>query len=443
MTETSLERLRAISRSVLTLFVLGVIGLDACSLSGPAPTPAPPPSGGWTRQFGSPDDDWAYSLTADGNGNVHVAGTTGLSIGVPPSEEVGAFLAKYDAQGKEAGASKFRPPQVGPPKNAFTRRALVDGMGNVYLAGWTDDAPPAQRPSPRVDAFLTKYDGSGREVWTRQFGSPGQDWILGVAVDGEGNIYVGGRTDGALPGQLSSGQIDAFLMKFDSAGKELWTRQFGSPADEWVMDLAVDGAGNVYGAGGTWGALPGQKSSGQEDAFLVKYNGQGKGLWTRQFGSTVDERVLGLAVDGAGNVYGAGWTEGVLPKQRSSGKRDAFLRKYDGRGSEVWTRQFGTPEGDEALSVAVDGVGNAYAAGSIKGALPGQGAAGLEDAFIAKFDGRGRELWAHQFGSFMTDQASNVAVDGAGAVYVAGQTWGSLPGQRSSGRVDAFLVKIE
>src|SRR3990170_1841136 len=303
MPQISLERLRAISRTVLTLFVLGVIGLNACSPSGPTPTPGPPPSGGWTRQFGTPGDDWVYSLTIDGEGNIYVAGTAGPSIGVPPSEEVGAFLARYDTQGKEAGTSQFRPPQVGPPQNAFIRRALVDGVGNVYVAGWTDDAPPAQRPSPRVDAFLTKYGSSGSEAWTRQFGSAGQDWILGMAVDGEGNIYLGGRTDGALPGQLSSGQIDAFLVKFDGSGKELWTRQFGSPADDWVMGLAVDDAGNVYGAGGTWGALPGLKSSGQEDAFLVKYDGQGKGLWTRQFGSTGDERVLALAMDGAGNVY--------------------------------------------------------------------------------------------------------------------------------------------
>jgi len=95
------------------------------------------------------------------------------------------------------------------------------------------------------------------------------------------------------------------------------------------------------------------------------------------------------------------------------------------------------------MGLAVDGAGNVYGAGSAKGALPGQVALGLEDAFITKYDGWGREVWASQFGSFMTDQASNVAVDGAGAVYVAGETWGSLPGQKSSGLVDAFLVKIE
>ncbi|MFH1483543.1 MAG: SBBP repeat-containing protein, partial [Chloroflexota bacterium] len=285
--------------------------------------------------------------------------------------------------------------------------------------------------------------GSGEGLWTRQFGSTGDERALGLAVDRAGNVYGAGWTEGVLPKQQSSGKRDAFLRKYDSRGGEVWTRQFGTPEGDEALSVAADGAGNAYAAGSTKGTLPGQGAAGLEDAFITKYDGQGKGLWTRQFGSPGDERVLGLAVDEGGNVYMVGWTDGVLPKQQSSGKRDAFLRKYDGRGSEVWTRQFGTPEGDEALSVAVDGVGNAYAAGSIKGALPGQGAAGLEDAFIAKFDGRGRELWAHQFGSFMTDQASNVAVDGAGAVYVAGQTWGSLPGQRSSGRVDAFLVKIE
>jgi hypothetical protein len=175
----------------------------------------------------------------------------------------------------------------------------------------------------------------------------------------------------------------------------------------------------------------------------VKYDGQGKALWTRQFGSASDERVLSVAVDGAGDIYAAGWTAGVMPGQRSSGKRDAFLRKYDSQGKELWTRQLGSPDDDEAESVAVDTAENVYVSGSARGALPGQAEAGLEDAFIVKYDARGREVWAKQFGSFMTDQASNVAVDGTGAVYVAGQTWGSLPGQKSSGLVDAFLVKIE
>jgi len=431
----------ATSAAIALFFVLSSL-LAGCSQ--PAATPGPPPSGGWTHQLGSPEDDWAYSLLVDSEGNVVMAGTQGLSIGVPPSEKIGGFLARYDGQGKQLMSRLFQTPQVAAPNNAFVRRALVDGNGNYYLAGWTDDAPSLQRPSANVDAFLTKYDISGKELWTSEFGSSGQDWIFGMAVDGAGNVYVGGRTDGALSGQQLLGKRDAFIMKFDGSGKELWARQFGSPEEDWVLTLAADAAGNVYGAGGTLGQLlSGQASSGQEDAFFVKYDGQGKALWTRQLGSSENDRALSLVVDGAGNLYGAGWTGGVLPKQQTSGKRDAFLVKYDGQGKDVWTRQFGSSEDDEGQGVALDSAGNAYISGSAKAALPGRSASGLEDAFVAKFDGRGLELWASQFGSFMTDMASNVAVDGAGAVYAAGQTWGALPGERASGLVDAFLIKIE
>ena len=178
------KRPGAASSAVITLFFLFSSALAGCSQ--PAATPGPPPSGGWTHQLGSPEDDWVYSLLVDGERNVVVAGTQGLSIGVPPSEKMQGFLAKYDGQGKQLASRLFQTPQVSAPDNAFVRRALVDGNGSYYLAGWTDDAPSGQRPSAAVDAFLTKYDSSGNLLWTRQFGSSGQDWIFGIAVDGAG-----------------------------------------------------------------------------------------------------------------------------------------------------------------------------------------------------------------------------------------------------------------
>ena len=66
-------------------------------------------------------------------------------------------------------------------------------------------------------------------LWTRQFGTSGYDFARAVAVDPEGNVYVAGRTEGALPGQVSSGDFDAFVRKYDRDGDEVWTRQFGTP----------------------------------------------------------------------------------------------------------------------------------------------------------------------------------------------------------------------
>ena len=89
--------------------------------------------------------------------------------------------------------------------------------------------------------------------------------------------------------------------------------------------------------------------------------------WTHQFGTFA--RATGMAVDGSG-VYVAGFTND------STGGADAFVRRYDAGGTELWTRQFGTATGGAlAEGVAVDGSG-VYVVGSMGGALPGQTSAG-------------------------------------------------------------------
>ena len=88
-------------------------------------------------------------------------------------------------------------------------------------------------------------------------------------MDAQGNSYVAGSTAGTLAGQTSAGGVDAFVHAFDSAGNDLWTRQFGGSDLDVAVDVAVAG-GNAYVAGLTDGRLPGQTSAGQRDAFLVK-----------------------------------------------------------------------------------------------------------------------------------------------------------------------------
>jgi hypothetical protein len=98
-----------------------------------------------------------------------------------------------------------------------------------------------------------------------------------VAVDASGNVYVAGYTEGALPGQTNLGEMgfsDAFVRKYDAAGDELWTRQCGTSGYDWAYGVAVDASGNVYVAGSTYGTLPGQTKFGRRsdyDAFVVKF----------------------------------------------------------------------------------------------------------------------------------------------------------------------------
>ena len=75
--------------------------------------------------------------------------------------------------------------------------------------------------------------------------------------------------------------------------------------------------------------------------LCASYDPNGVEVWTRQFGTAAFDLASGVAVDDDGNVYVVGRTESVLSGQTSTGGSDAFIRKYNSVGMEVWTRQFG------------------------------------------------------------------------------------------------------
>jgi hypothetical protein len=127
-----------------------------------------------------------------------------------------------------------------------------------------------------------KYNAAGDNVWTRQMGAPpGSVWADGVAVDTAGNIYVAGGTDGTLPGSPTTNQggDDLFLVKYNAAGDNVWTRQMGTPGDEYIWAVAVDGTGNIYVTGEIYnGNLDGTPNpSFQYDIFVLKYLPDGTG----------------------------------------------------------------------------------------------------------------------------------------------------------------------
>ena len=411
------------------LLVLGlVLGVSAVQASQPPL---------WTSQFGSSGFDVTISLDVGTGQDVYAFGFT----------ENDVFLRKFDRDGDEVWTREFGTPEI---ENAGG--TAVDSQGNVYVSGRTDGILPGQVSAGGADAFVRKYDSDGNELWTRQFGTPAFDQGLGMASDRLDAVYVAGRTRGALPGQVSVGNEDAFIRKYDSDGNELWTRQFGTTAGDMVFGVVVDATGDVYLGGRTDGTLPGQVSAGVLDAFVRKYDPDGNELWTRQFGSSGRDNSRFIALDPKGNIYAGGRTSGALPGQVSAGGRDAFVRKYDSDGNELWTRQFGTAAFDGVRGVAADSMGNVFVAGGTRGAFPGQVSAGDLDMYVRKYDRDGNVVWTRQFGTPEADVQSSgggggvdlLAVDSTGSVYVGGLTLGTLTGQDpNAGSADAFVRKYD
>ena len=82
-------------------------------------------------------------------------------------------------------------------------------------------------------------------------------------------VYVVGNTAGAFPGQVNRGSVDVFVRKFDLSGKEVWTQQLGTAGDDNVTAAAADATG-LYITGHTTGAFPGFTNAGDYDVFIMK-----------------------------------------------------------------------------------------------------------------------------------------------------------------------------
>jgi len=388
----------------------------------------------WTVQLGtSTSSQQAHSVAVDNSGNAYVAGDTGEGLdGNTHSGGADFVLVKYDADG-----NKLWTEQMGTSTIDYGSSVAVDGAGNAYVAGSTLGGLDGNINAGDFDLFLVKYDTNGNKLWTRQMGSPSSDRAYSVAVDSLGNAYVAGYTYGGLDGNTSAGGQDLFLIKYDANGNKLWTEQMGTPGPDFAESVAVDGAGNAYVAGHTFGGLDGNTNAGYRDLFLVKYDTNGIKLWTEQTGSSSDDIAKEVAVDSADNAYMAGSTLGGLDGNTNAGGWDLFLVKYDANGNKLWTRQMGTSSDDNAYSVAVDSAGKAYVAGNTSGGLDGNTNAGGRDIFLVKYDANGNKLWTEQTGSPDDEFVWSVAVDNVGNAYVAGRMHDSIAYD-----ADLFLVKL-
>jgi uncharacterized protein (TIGR03437 family) len=172
----------------------------------------------------------------------------------------------------------------------------------------------------------------------------------------------------------------AILHKFDSNGTELWAISTGiTSAQSAVTGMAVT-AGGVYLAGQVNGALPGQVSAGSYDAFVRKYDLNGVEVWTHQFGTADGDYVRAIAPD-PGGIY-------VLGGKASTTPDAFFIRRYDGDGNEVWTRRFADGALSDIVGAAADSTG-VYFFGF------NQTSPGMLNV-MRKFDSAGNDLWTRR-----------------------------------------------
>jgi hypothetical protein len=166
----------------------------------------------------------ARAVAVDGTGNVFVSGETMTTVGFS-SGGTTLWLTEYDSHWDPAAANAV----------------AVGTNGNVYIAGYGSGA------STGCDYLSIAYSSLGAPLWTNRYNGPGDtnDYAQALAVGNDGTVYVTGYSWGA------GSFYDYLTIAYSSDGVPLWTNRYNGPANGYdqAFAMAVDGSGNIYVTG--------------------------------------------------------------------------------------------------------------------------------------------------------------------------------------------------
>lgn len=340
-------------------------------------------------------NDYLRTMAVDPRGRVVLSCTSAIST----APYVGHATVAYDENGESNWVLEARD-----PTDVFEEPAglAVDGEGHIYLAGKSSGL------ETRADYLTVKYNPRGEEIWRRRFGLPGilEERPCGTGVDSEGNVYVSGTgRDGVQDHYLT--------VKYDPAGELIWSVLHEDPeiGGETAQDMAVDPQGNVYITG-----------NGYHEARLsyvtVKYGPDGERDWRallrcpgETFSGCFPEALI-VGSDGSVYVTGHGGELGTC-----------YTVKYAPDGRELWVHEYGNPDRtrEQPRALCIDREGNVCVAGVSY--LPyGEGFEGSGDVFIFALSPGGEVVWdvTYTGPGRHDDGVRGLAADGDGNVYVAG-----------------------
>lgn len=397
------------------------------------------------NQFGANGTESTYDIVVGPDGSLYISGHTSGSwashhtVVEPYVFGTDVFLAKLDPTTYAVDWVSHLGSVPSGSSYDYAYAMQVDANDNIYVTGYTGSTFTNQNAlSTEGDGYIAKYNSSGQLQWLRQEGSATNGSFYGIGIDDSGNIYAAGYATGSVNGQTAFGDYDIVVIKLDANGNEIWTSQYGSTTDDQIRGAKLKG-NYFYIVGQTLGSIDGETNAGDYDGFLAKYDLNGNRIWHKQFGTTLNESLQTIDIDDSGNVYIGGFTDGTL-QGTSAGQNDAFIAKYDENGNEIWIQQFGTNKDDDLRHIIISDDGTRiYGTGRTKGNIDGSSAADTHgDYYLVWYDNSGNQEGILQYGTGLVEFANGLDVAN-GKIYIGGSTNTNLVAGQHLGNFDAFI----
>ncbi len=225
----------------------------------------------WTKEIGtSTDRELAYNMIQLPNGNLVITG----SVNQPPTGDPDALIVCTDNSGNVIWQKKY-----GGPQNDVATNAIYDGS-HIIVCGRTESFGAGN-----ADAWLLKLNTSGDTVWTKTYGGNEFDDAWSIQVT-DNHYYFTGGTYSFANGQFD----DAWVVKTDTAGKEIWHKEYGvANRVDWAWEMCpvlTNGIVNGFALTGVKNTEETQPGSAQGSLLFIKIDTAGNILWDKSISAS-------------------------------------------------------------------------------------------------------------------------------------------------------------
>ncbi len=335
-----------------------------------------------------------------------ISSVNGIAISFVITFALSAFSPPAHAQG---GVPLWTNCYNGPANaDDYAVAVAVDGSGNVFVTGLSDGGSGSY-----CDYATIKYSSAGVPLWTNRYNGPanGSDRATALAVNGNGNVFVTGSS-----WATRDGNEDYATVAYSNAGVPLWSKRYNGPVnnEDRAQAVAVDGGGNVIVTGQSIG--PGLNY----DYATIKYSSAGVPLWTNLYDGRAGfgDYARAVATDSNGKVFVTGYSENSSANPRNY---DYATVAYSPAGVLLWANYYNGPGNgdDQPYALAVDSSGNVFVTGASTSTN------GYTDYATIKYSGGGVPLWTNFYNgpANSADYAYAMAVDSRGNVFVTGGSY--------------------
>jgi hypothetical protein len=201
------------------------------------------------------------------------------------------------------------------------KEALPTSDGGYLIVGMTRTALAGDS-----DVFIVKTNSTGDILWTKQYGGIMPEYPNSILALDDGGFFILGYTR-----SYGAGNNDSWLIKIDAAGNMQWNKTYGGPGDDEAKEIIKISDGNYAFVGRT------NYSGGSNyDGLLTKVDGSGNAIWTKYYGGSNYEntRSLKQCTDGGFILIGQTMSFGA-------GGSDIYLVRTNSSGDMQWYKTYG------------------------------------------------------------------------------------------------------